>query len=229
MNLGHVARRGWLKSGGALMLALVAIGACSDSKGDDAKTDGGVSESGSDSAIKELEPTISEWANTAVEGYAKQVAAGSALDYAPVAQEIKPASSKLSKAICDELKGVKDSEALRDSILLSADEAFAREFAKKPELLIATGMSTWGLWPPFALKDPAPAPTAPVDGTQALPQVIKPDFLTSGGGLIIPKTGDSSYEDFRTWFYDPSLDNKLLERAMVTSVEVRNSAESCPK
>ena len=72
------------------MLALVAIGACSDSKGDDAKTDGGVSQSGSDSTLKALEPTITEWATTAVEGYGKQVAAGGALDYAPVAQEIKP-------------------------------------------------------------------------------------------------------------------------------------------
>jgi hypothetical protein len=90
-------------------------------------------------------------------------------------------------------------------------------------------MSTWGLWPPFALKDPPPAPIAPVEGSQTLSRVIKPEFLTSGGGLIIPKTGNSSYENFRSWFYEPSLDNKLLERAMVTSAEVRSTTESCPK
>jgi hypothetical protein len=220
----------WLWS--FVLSGVLVLSSCSGSGDDKANTEGGISKSTLASGVANLEATIDEWAAAATGMYAKQVEAGKSLDHIPVVQELAPTTQRLIKAICGQLNAETSSEKRTDAqkaITFSVGEALARALAQKPNLLIAAGMTTWARYPPFMLKDPPPEADAPVSTSQTLSEHVKPEFIAQGGGIIIPKTGDPTYEDFRRWFYDPSLDNPLLERATVTSQEVRSSTDPCPK
>jgi hypothetical protein len=215
-----------------VLSGVLLLNACSDSGGDNANTEGEVSNSSVVSGVAGLQATIDEWAAAATEMYAKQVEGGKPLDHLPVVQQLAPTSQRLIKAICGELKSQSDTEKRADaqkSLTFAVDEALAKALAQNPNLLFASGMTTWGSYPPFILKDPPPQADAPVSNSQTLSEYVKPEFIAPSGGIIIPKEGDAAYEDFRRWFYEPSLDNPLLERATVTSQEVRSSTDPCPE
>ena len=219
-------RRFWI-----VLTAGLVLGSCSGSGGDKANTEGNVSNSSATSGSAGVQQTIEEWASAAAEMYSKQVEAGQSLDHLPVVQQLAPTTKRLVTAICGQLKDESDADKRSETqkaITFSVDEALARAVAQKPNLLIAAGMAVWGKYPPFILKDPAPPADAAVANAQALSEQIKPEFVAQSGGIILPKQGDASYEEFRRWFYDPSLDNPLLERATVTSQEVRSSTDPCP-
>jgi hypothetical protein len=217
----------WLRS--FVLSAVLVLGSCSGSGGDKANANGNGSNS-SAAGSAGLQATIEEWAAAAAEMYAKQADAGKSLDHLTVVQQLAPTTQRLTKVICAELKAEKGANNRSESqkaITFSVDEALARALAQKPRLLIAAGMTTWGRYPAFMMKDPVPPSDTPVQ-SQALSERVKAEFLGQGGGINLPKPGDAGYEPFRRWFYDPALDNPLLERATVTSQDVRSSTDPCP-
>lgn len=98
--------------------------------------------------------------------------------------------------------------------------------ARQPGLMVNLGLTSWGKWPPFMLADPPPPLDLPVDPAN-LSQFVKPEYLDPAGGVRLPVPGSPDYGSFQDWYFDPSLDNPLLERSMFITSEVRNSMNGC--
>ncbi len=220
----------------AFAIFFATFAGCSDSGNADSKGNGNDSSSTDASAMAEIDPPLDEWATSATAEYGKQVEAGGQPDFNAVARAIAPATQALTAALCESFR---NDDAFTDSgkaselekqVAFAADEALARALAHKPRLLVALGMTTWGQWPPFALKDPAPAPDMPVgDLSQGLSQFLKPEFIGEDGGLSIPSKGAPGYQEFQAWFYDPALDNPLLEQTTVTTQSFNGWTDTCSK
>lgn len=181
----------------------------------------------------EVTPKAADWATAAAAGYLAQVQSGGQLNFLALQQELAPQTQSLTDLICSRLK---DDKALSkdenaDEAQLAAgrvvDEAVARALASDPRLLIKAGLTTTGSLPPFMVKDPAPPAETALDPA-ALQSVIKPEFLDSKGGLRLPTAQESMYAEFQRWFYEPSLDNKLLEQSTATGTQVRTAISACP-
>jgi hypothetical protein len=146
---------------------------------------------------------------------------------------------KLKEAVAADLSGVNYSEIVArtkkdtDTTMTVVDhmvtENMMGAIARRPQLMCDIGMKTWGKWPPFMLKDPAPAPDAPAGPfPDCLGTFIKPEFLDGSGGVRLPAPGSASYKSFQQWYmFSPSHDNDLYKRALVLTAEVRHDMNGC--
>lgn len=193
-----------------------------------------------DAAVLAVEQAIhtdaEKWASEVASTFAAQVAASGNVDDTALNRDLNRETATLSAALCEAVNDQADDLALDDSgadseaaLLRSIEEALMVELGSHPEVLVAIGMTTWGAWPPFMLKEPKPAPDMAVEGLPAsLHQYVKPEFLTDAPALKIPVRGDSSYEDFQQWYmFDQSRDNALFEQASFTTTEIRQKLRDC--
>ncbi|MGH9198890.1 MAG: hypothetical protein ACRD1T_24585 [Acidimicrobiia bacterium] len=99
------------------------------------------------------------------------------------------------------------------------------ELARHLELLRSIGMTTWGQYPPFVLKEPAPASDNPIPETpEGFREQVKPEFVDEAGGLRLPSVDDPGYNDFQAW-YSADLQNKLRAEATAVSDPVREATQ----
>lgn len=185
------------------------------------------------SLMKTVGPAADDWAKEASSAYMSQLAGGGALNALDLGEDVRTLSSELSRSICAEAKesnGINGTET-QDEFALRVSQAIgetaAREFAVNPALLIGMGLNTMSRLPPFALNAPQLDPTTPVDSPAALAGLLRDDFLAEGGGIKIPRPGEPTYGDFQRWFYEPSLDNELLEHASATARPIGEALADC--
>ncbi|MGH9194879.1 MAG: hypothetical protein ACRD1T_03960 [Acidimicrobiia bacterium] len=218
------------------ILSVAFAAGCSGSGSADNETEADGSSSTDTSALPNLDEPLDEWAASAAAVYRTQVESGSEPDHTAVVREIAAATQNLTKSLCESFR---DNDALSDpdkasdlekQVTFAADEALARAIARTPRLLTAIGMDTWGQWPQFVLKEPAPAVDTPVeDLSQGISEFVKAEFIDEDGGLVIPSKRSPDYEAFQSWFYHPSLDNPLLEQTTVTTSSFNGWTSTCSK
>jgi hypothetical protein len=142
--------------------------------------------------------------------------------------------AELGNFVCSEVKdhsAVKKGnveDAVRDFDAVLTEQSMV-EFARYPRLLTDLGFTTWGKWPPFALKQPAPPADSSVgDLATSVPEVVKPEFISSEGGLKLPSAGDPTYEEFKQWYaFGSGEDNGLFEAASALGEPFRQGIRSC--
>lgn len=216
---------------GVLVGLLCAGGAACSGGGDDHES------ADVDAAVAVLVENVGtpadEWAKAAASAFASQLSQGAALNAKDLGNEFRTSAQELSKSLCSETEksDALSSSGAADAVELQVSQAMsevaARAFALDPALLVAMGMETLGDLPPFALLDPSADPATPVADGAALSGFIKADFLADSGGIKLPTSESGLYGDFQRWFYEPSLDNGLLEQASAATQPIRASLGDC--
>jgi hypothetical protein len=216
----------------SLLASILLTAACSDGGAGGSRDD-------FDAALRSAQEAIrseaTEWAGSAADVYFEQFQAGGKTSYGEAQVQLEPGTRALSDLICQQLKErdeLTDPDRALDverELPRVVVEATMTAIARRPALLYELGMTTWGQWPPFMFKDPAPPADAPVEGLpDSLGQHMKPEFVDEQGGLKIPGPGDPAYEDFRQWYlFDPESDNRLFERSSVTTGPIRQETTIC--
>jgi hypothetical protein len=174
-----------------------------------------------------------------VKGALNQIPGGVASDY----------ENKLKDGLAASLSGINTAEVVARTkadatgALTQVDrmvvENMMSAIARRPQAMYDLGMTTWGSWPPFMLKEPTPPPDMPVlppldpnlpsaGLPDSLRSHLKPEFLDQRGGVKVPLPGSENYDDFQQWYlFDPEADNRLYERAMVLTETARNDMNGC--
>jgi hypothetical protein len=176
------------------------------------------------------------WASGLAAQYRAQAAATGTIDNTAILREIVGPTAKLGDAACLAMKAHKDvakdratdryadAEAAISPVI---EEAAMRAIARDPATLKAIGMTQWGLYPPFILKEPTPAADPAVEPTAAsLAERIKPEYLAQEGGLKLPGPSDRGYQDFQQW-YSQDLKNKLAAEALVSTAPITDEIRGC--
>lgn len=210
--------------------AAVSLSACS--KGGSSSEGGYATELAEISSA--LRPKATQLAQLEVEQLMKQLDSTGKRDNNAVRSALSGPTADLDNFICAEVKKHSDvkkgdvEKAVRDLDAVLTEQTMV-EMGRQPRLLQDFGFTTWGKWPQFVLKSPAPPADASVgDLATTVPQVVKAEFIAPEGGLKLPSAGESGYEAFKQWYaFESGDDNGLFEAASSLGEPVRQSIRSC--
>lgn len=226
-TLFALTRRPNVRSRGLAAICLIFLYACSG--GDDDANRGPTDFTSVEERIRQ---GAQPWVAAISEAYEAQVSSAAELSPVDAARSIDSETTALADLICQAIEPLDEGDERGEqgsTLSTTMDELAMAGVAARPNVLQELGMTTWGTWPPFMLKEPPPehdVVVGPFPG--ALEEHIKAEFLNGDKGLIFPNPGTESYGAFQDWYqFDPEKDNRLFEIGSRTAEPLRKRVSDC--
>lgn len=207
-----------------VFVLLLTVSCSSDSPVSDEAYSGAVAE-----VIEAMSELVPSWADDVAEFTNSRLVSSGKFDYSSQEAFAEREGGPIAEAACAAIDANQAVGGTEELNLLQAAEPLV-EFVEI-RLIQALGRFPLVLhtlqvrWPSTWLLSSSPAPSLGPYDPQFLKSLLRPEFVSDDGSLILPEVGTSEYDRFRAWTDDA--DNFLSETAGALVMSIGSEITDC--